>query len=888
MSDWFKNLFIDEAKAAIDSRGSGGIDVENAVLYTEQVLTEEQKVQVRDNIGAADTGYVDGKLNTEKTERQAEIAVERARITNLASLQEGSTTGDAELQDIRVGYDGTTYANAGEAIREQVGTAIESASSAADGIVANMEESNSFVLKDCAERRNIKMYSTGGVTVFHSGKNLLNLNRQAVDLGYASNTAIREFTENNYYTCLTSNNYSNRAGMVGYSVDIEQAKISIETTNTGYGIAFPIRAFEGITYRCACKTDTNSAYINVAFYDESGTWISGVTGKNTVNFQPTLEFIPPAGVYYAAVIFCVMSGKTRATITEPIVTIEGAEVLKWDDTQNNMNVYDADTGYAPYSGSEMLESVTEATMLSYGDEDVLIISGGTASVSYVQSTKGYVDGLYSGLNNRVVHCEKIIGYQSTPFDHTKYEVAYNTGIESKDGEIVLIDIEDRDCFLSIIRKILFPKGSSVTVKNNNMRYKVFAFDLDGNALFVPAGWSFYGDTYEATEDCEVLLCVWMERNLESYENLDAAVADTLIVNMMLPSNELVAKLTDRSIVVDEKLQESIDNNKDAVNRAFNSAFMATAIDPTSKIQEYCALFANATGDASAFLFFTDPHFYNEKNTMENMENAIKYLQKYYNSTPTSFILNGGDVLQNKDTKADACYHLGYLDGIMHKMFDRYYFVFGNHDNNYQGYNYWTGYLENGNSGINYLSEDDLLTPENLRNLCFRDEGKTYYHFTDTMTRYYVFDAGIDWDANAMNDFRWEQVDWFANALLENKDEHSVIVAHQMYGSSSTAVSAIADNVTKVANAYNSKTSITLNGKTYDFSTAIGTVHYYLYGHTHRDHNTTVNNIPCISTINAYASGWAEPSFDLILADYDNKKLHCVRIGSGTSRQIPIL
>ena len=92
-----------------------------------EIFTEEEIDAINNKIPELDerVGVIEDEIDEinsslDKKASQSDLLTERRRIDSFVSLNEGSTTGDAELIDARIGADGVTYNNLGTAIRTEI------------------------------------------------------------------------------------------------------------------------------------------------------------------------------------------------------------------------------------------------------------------------------------------------------------------------------------------------------------------------------------------------------------------------------------------------------------------------------------------------------------------------------------------------------------------------------------------------------------------------------------------------------------------------------------------------------------------------------------------------------------------------------------------------
>lgn len=295
------NIMNNELTAQIDQKASD-IDlsiernrIDNLVTFVE---SENGEVEIIIDPTTDNNVEIKDTFGKEIDDLKNEINVERNRINSISSLSEGSTTGDAELIDIRTGADGIVYNNAGSAVRSQIITLNSQINE-----ITNKEIS----LNDCDEEMLTAIQNKEGETTF----NLLSIPRDK-SIDYTKFKDRDFFTIDSDWETLSrkSDSTGKWANNILYKKGfVKTIKIGINSDIDETGKVFLYKRFEDGDIQVkksyeftghGIVTIVIDRYIEYDFYistkcpnvryDDSTTMISSDFGTRTDKFTPNFGF----------------------------------------------------------------------------------------------------------------------------------------------------------------------------------------------------------------------------------------------------------------------------------------------------------------------------------------------------------------------------------------------------------------------------------------------------------------------------------------------------------------------------------------------------------------------------------------------------------------------
>jgi len=288
------------------------IDDEKYIDIIEQWKTElkaELKGWIDDEV-ASQVDLVQIQKNTQNIETLTEEHnLMKAKVDNFGKLNEGSTTADAELIDIRVDHEGNTFDSAGDAVREASRKAAQSVAEIAEinaRAIISKAEGKYPTVTDSASETNFKGLKIYGRTdqVKTSGANLFD----AYDFSYTSqgNRCIAETRGEGAIRVSVNNpsDYMNANVFVIKTASLEVGKVLYATANIAKGdegnvpglalYAYNTTTKKGVTIisnidsnntgkaRCAVKLTeahiTNYDEIRILFYYNSSSSVGWQVG----------------------------------------------------------------------------------------------------------------------------------------------------------------------------------------------------------------------------------------------------------------------------------------------------------------------------------------------------------------------------------------------------------------------------------------------------------------------------------------------------------------------------------------------------------------------------------------------------------------------------------
>ena len=307
------------------------------------------------------------------------------------------------------------------------------------------------------------------------------------------------------------------------------------------------------------------------------------------------------------------------------------------------------------------------------------------------------------------------------------------------------------------------------------------------------------------------------------------------------------------------------------------------------------------GDCDDFIFITDPHW---RTNRKNSTAMIQYLCK---NGLTKKVINGGDACNSSVTQdgghQDTIEEIKYamLSAATLRAYADCYYVRGNHDFNGPAIGSTSGSGWKVSRGSERMLMTNMISDNRI--VCNTNDATTplYYYFDNAQSRLryivlYMYSS---------TSFATTQAKWVCERLLDAPSDYNIVfISHDgcvqtTASQNSTTYNSLAK---PIVDAYNSRSSITIDGTSYDFSAKTKKILAFVSGHLHRDLQCISEGVAHISvnTDNTSIAESAqlgalpivkqpntvyEQSFDYILVDVAGSKVKCTKFGLGSKTRL---